>query len=80
MEKKNLEYIKISKKIYNDDIELSKRILKFKKNFHINYNLRSICINKENFLKIINQVKGNLSADPIYKNNEDIRDILYYSI
>lgn len=80
LERKNLEYIKISKKIYNDDTELTWKILKFKNNFNINYNLRSICISKKNFSKIINQVKGNLSADPIYNNKEDIKEILQYSI
>ena len=80
LERKNLEYIKISKKIYNDDTELTWKILKFKNNFNINYNLRSICINKKNFSKIINQVKGNLSADPIYNNKKDIKEILQYSI
>jgi alcohol dehydrogenase class IV len=79
-DKKNEEYFSLSKKLYQNENQLTKNIIRFKKIFNIDFNLKVLKVKKKNFTHIIKSVSGNLFADPIYNSKKEIKTILSYSL
>jgi len=79
-EKRNKEYLNLSKRLYQNELQLTENIIKFRKKFNIDYTLKVTRVKKKNFSQIINSANGNLFADPAYSSKKTIKSILSYSL
>ena len=77
--KKDKSFLALQKTL-NQKNNLADQIINFKKEMKINYSLKSFNITKKYFNKITQSTNGTLENDPIYKNKQDIKEILKQSL
>ena len=77
--KKDKSFLVLQKTL-NQKNNLADQIINFKKEMKINYSLKNFNITKKYFNKITQSTSGTLENDPIYKNKQDIKEILKQSL